>query len=105
MSLCQSTLLNCKKENKMKETLEKLWAEYLAEKCAQMDTDEERELTRRSGKLHEEVNALLNKDQMEAVEKYVDAIYDMEALFVKKAFFKGCEFTLSFLLEAGNSEK
>ena len=38
----------------------------------------------------------------EAVEKYVDALCDLEALFVKKAFLKGCEFAVSFLLEAGD---
>ena len=89
-------------EIKMKEILEKLWTEYLAEECAQMDTDEEIKLTEKTGSLHEKVNALLGKEEREALEKYVDAIYDMEALFVKKAFFKGCEFTLSFLLEAGS---
>ena len=66
-----------------------------------MDTDEEIKLTEKTGSLHEKVNALLGKEERAALEKYVDAIYDMEALFVKKAFFKGCEFTLSFLLEAG----
>ena len=35
----------------------------------------------------------------EAVEKYVDVLCDVEAFFVKKAFFKGCEFATSFLLE------
>ena len=86
----------------MKQTLEKLWNEYLSAECAEIDTDEEWERTRKTGKLHEELNALLNKEQQDTLEKYVDTIYDMEALFIKKAFFKGCEFALSFLLEAGN---
>ena len=47
----------------------------------------------------------LDKEQQEALEKYVDAIYDMESLFIKKAFFKGCEFTLSFLTGAGRLGK
>ena len=85
----------------MKQTLEKLWYEYLSHECAEMDTEEERELTRKTGELHEQLNVLLNKEQQEALEKYIDAIYDMEALFIKKAFFRGCEFALSFLLEAG----
>jgi len=36
---------------------------------------------------------------MYAVEKYVDALYDMEALHTKKAFFKGCRFSVSFLIQ------
>jgi len=39
------------------------------------------------------------------VEKYVDALCDLEALFVKKAFLKGCEFAVSFLLETGSFKK
>ena len=66
-----------------------------------MDTEKEREFARKTGELHEQLNVLLNKEQQEALEKYIDAIYDMEALFIKKAFFRGCEFALSFLLEAG----
>ena len=61
----------------MKKTLEKLWSEYLSEKCAVIDTDVERKLTKKIGKLHEKAIALLNKDQQEVLEKYVDAIYDM----------------------------
>ncbi|MBO5354439.1 MAG: hypothetical protein J6B09_00045 [Clostridia bacterium] len=89
----------------MKETLEKLWNEYLLDECAAINTNEERTLMKKTVELHEKVNALLNKEQEEAVEKYVDALCDMEALFVKKAFFKGCEFAVSFLLEVGRFEK
>lgn len=89
----------------MKKTLEKLWNEYLVDECAVIDTDEERKLTKRVAKLHEKANALLNKEQEDAVEKYVDPLCDVEALFVKKAFCKGCEFAVSFLLEVINSEK
>ncbi|MBQ8717007.1 MAG: hypothetical protein IJY43_04055 [Clostridia bacterium] len=89
----------------MKETLEKLWNEYLLDECAAINTNEERTLMKQTVELHEKVNALLNKEQEEAVEKYVDALCDMEALFVKKAFFKGCEFAVSFLLEVGRLEK
>ena len=89
----------------MKKTLEKLWNEYLLDECAAINTNEERTLMKKTVELHEKVNALLNKEQEEAVEKYVDALCDMEALFVKKAFFKGCEFAVSFLLEVGRFEK
>lgn len=89
----------------MKETLEKLWNEYLLDECAVIDTDEERNLTKKAAELHEKANALLNKEQQEAIEKYVDALFDIEALFAKNAFCKGCEFAVSFLLEARNLEK
>ena len=86
----------------MKKTLEKLWNEYLLDECCTIDTEEERKLTEITIELHQRANNLLNKDQQDAVEKYVDALCDLEALFVKKAFMKGCEFTASFLLELGN---
>ncbi|MBQ9802272.1 MAG: hypothetical protein IJW51_04300 [Clostridia bacterium] len=89
----------------MKETLAKLWNDYLSGECAAIDTDEERKLTKKAAELHEKASALLNKEQEQAVEKYVEALYDMEALFVKKAFFTGCEFGVSFLLDAGNFGK
>ena len=85
----------------MKNTLEKLWNEYLLDECSAIDTEEERYLTKKTGELHEKTNILLNEDQKEAVQKYVDALCDIEALFAKKAFLKGCEFAVSFLLEAG----
>ena len=89
----------------MKETLEKLWNEYLLDECAVIDSDEERNLTQKTAELHEKANALLNREQKDAVEKYVDVLCDIEALFVKKAFLKGCEFAVSFLLEAGDLKK
>lgn len=89
----------------MKQTLEKLWNDYLLDECSMIDTDEERMLTKKVAELHESANILLNKAQQDAVEKYVDALCDIEALFVKKAFLKGCEFSVSFLLEARNLEK
>ena len=89
----------------MKETLEKLWSDYLLDECAVMDTEEERGLTKKTAELHEKANALLNMEQQDVVQEFVDALCDLESLFVKKAFFKGCEFALSFVLEAGNSEK
>ncbi len=75
------------------------------EECAAMDTDEERTLTKKAAELHKKANSLLNKDQKDAVERYVDTLWDMEALFVKQAFFKGCEFAVSFLLETGAFKK
>ena len=88
----------------MKITLEKLWNEYLLEQCSAMDTDEERELTKKAVELHEQVTDFLTAEQEHAVEAYVDALCEINSLFAKKAFLKGCEFAVSFLLEARNSE-
>ncbi len=89
----------------MRETLGKLWNEYLLDECAAINTDEERKHMKEIVERHEKAAALLNKEQQDVVEKYVDALCDMEALFVKKAFCKGCEFAVSFLLEARHFEK
>ena len=84
----------------MKETLEKLWKEYFAEECATTDTEEERTLAKKALEMHKTVNELLTKEQIVAIEKYIDALFEMQDSFVKKAFFKGCEFAISFLFEA-----
>ena len=89
----------------MKETIEKLWDEYLLGECALIETDEERNLTKKIVELHEMADALLEKNQKEAVERYVDTLLDAETFFVKKAFIKGCEFAVSFLLESGNFKR
>ena len=89
----------------MKQILEKLWNEYLSEVCAAIDTEEERELPKKVAKLHEKLNDLLNEEQELAVEKYLDARCDIDALFLRKAFFKGCEFSVSFLLASWNFGK
>lgn len=89
----------------MKETIERLWNEYLLDECAAIHTDEEGKLMKKAVELQEQANALLNKDQKDVMEKYVDALYDIETLFVKKAFLKGCQFAVSFLLEAGDFKK
>ena len=81
----------------MKETIEKLWNEYFLEQCAEINTEEERNLTRKAVELHEKVNALLNEEGRNALEEYVDALCDIDALFARKAFCKGCEFAISFL--------
>lgn len=87
----------------MKEALEKLWYEYLWEECSAIDTEEARTLAQRTVALHKEAVALLSKEQEDALEKYVDALCGVEALFAKKAFLKGCEFTLAFLWDVGHA--
>ena len=89
----------------MPKLLERLWNEYLFDECAFMNTDEERRLAKKAVELHEVASALLNKEQEKAVEAYVDALCDAEALLSRKAFFKGCEFAASFLFEIGHSGK
>ena len=86
----------------MKETLENLWDEYL---YSTVDMDRECQLTQKKIELKEKAMALLDNTQRAAVEAYVDAIYDIETVLIKKAFVKGCEFTASFLLEAGDLKK
>ena len=85
----------------MKETLERLWSEYLREECSKIETEEERELIRKTADHHESLNELLNKEQRDAVEEYVDSLFEMLSFSIKKAFIKGCEFSVSFLLESG----
>ncbi|MBE6698968.1 MAG: hypothetical protein E7584_01835 [Ruminococcaceae bacterium] len=89
----------------MKETFEKLWNEYFAEECAAIDTEEERALVKKALKMHEMVNELLTREQIDAIEKYIETLFEMQDSFVKKAFFKGCEFAISFFFEAGNFGK
>ena len=88
----------------MKKTMEKLWNDYLLDECAVMDA-EERALLEKVMEMQRVASALLTKEQNEAVEKYIEALYEIQSFFAKKAFFKGCEFATSFFLEALNLEK
>lgn len=99
-NMCSSLINYTRKVRIMKETIGKLWDDYLLDECAAINTDEERELTKNALALHEKADLLLNQEQRDSVEKYVDALRDIEAQFVKKAFLKGCEFAVSFLLES-----
>ncbi len=89
----------------MKETLENLWNDYLLDASATMDSDEERELAKKAIELHQSVITLLNTEQIDAVEKYVDILLQIDSLFTKRAFMTGCEFAVSFLLESGDFYK
>lgn len=89
----------------MTETLEKLWNEYFAESCTGIETEEEKALIKRVIETHQAVNMLLTKEQNDEMEKHMEVVYEMQGCFVKKAFFKGCEFALSFALEAGLLKK
>lgn len=85
----------------MKEILEKLWSEYFAKECSLIDEEEERALLKKADEAHKTVNSLLTKDGIESIEKYIDIHYEIEGLFIKKAFFKGCKFAASFFFEVG----
>ena len=89
----------------MKITLKKLWYEYYAEECLLIETEEESALAKKALEQKNTVNELLTKEQKEAVEKYLEALYDLQASFNQNAFIKGCEFATSFLLESGNLNK
>ena len=86
----------------MRSTLEKLWNEYLMDECSYIDTEEERMLISKTADLHKVATNMLSEEQKDAVEKFTDSLCDLEALFIKKAFCKGCEFSVSFLFEASN---
>ncbi|MBP3437310.1 MAG: hypothetical protein J6K61_05340 [Clostridia bacterium] len=83
----------------MKETLEKLWNELFAEECALISSKEEGALVKKAAEMHKTVDALLTMEQREAVEEYIEAVYEMQDFSVKKAFFKGCEFAVSFFFD------
>lgn len=84
----------------MKKTLEDLWNKYLMDECSKIDTENEKRLTAEVAILHEKTNELLDDKQKEAIENYVDLLLELDAILVKKAFIKGCEFSVSFLLES-----
>ena len=86
----------------MKPTLEKLWNQCYAEECSAIDTDEERILTKKAIRMREMVNKLLTEPERDAIEKYIEILWEIQGYCVKKAFFKGCEFATSFLVETGN---
>jgi len=85
----------------MKQPLEKLWNEYFADECSVIDTEEERALGKKAVEMHEAAGESLTAEQIAVIEKYVDVLCELQNSFVKKAFFKGCEFCASFLLKIG----
>ena len=84
----------------MKKTTEKLWNDYLSDECSRIDTEEERNLLEASAKRYEKLTSLLTKEASELLEAYTDTIFEMNSILAKRAFSKGCEFAVSFLIEA-----
>ena len=87
----------------MKEILNKLWEKYFFEECSTINTNEEKELLKKLADLREKAYVSLNDEEREAVERCFETLYDIETIYAKKAFFKGCEFAVSFLFELGNN--
>lgn len=85
----------------MKETFEKLWNGYLSEECSTINSEEESALLKKADELHKKAGELLSSEENDALEKYIEALYEIQSYLIKKAFFKGCEFTASFLAEIG----
>ena len=83
----------------MQGMLERLWNEYLAEKCAVIEGEQEKMLAQKTLEKGKVWRDMLSKEQCAAVEKYIDLLCEIQESFVKKAFFKGCEFTAMFFLE------
>ncbi len=82
-------------------TIEKLWNEYLSDECADISAEEEKALTKEAIEKHDLLNKSITNEQNEALDEYLDALCAIHSDFAKKAFFKGCEFTASFLIETG----
>ena len=72
----------------MKETLERLWNEYFAEECAVMNTKEERVFVKKAVEMHKTANELLTEEQSEAIEKYIEALYEIQGFLSKKHFLR-----------------
>ena len=89
----------------MKTILEMLWDDYFSEKCSAIESDEEKALIKNVAKQYEEASALLNKEQQQAIEKHLEVLCDLEAHFIKKAFFKGCQFAIAFFSEAVSEDE
>ena len=88
----------------MRKTLENLWNNYFSDECSIIDSEKEKELAENAVEKHKIVKSLLTEEQCKVIEDYVDTLNEFHNSFVKKAFFKGCEFAISFFLEASNSE-
>ena len=83
----------------MNDKLEKMWDEYFYEKCAVIETKEERDLLIKASEVRDALNTLLTNNQTEILEKFIRFTYEIQSLQAKKAFFLGCNFTSAFFTE------
>ena len=81
----------------MKKVFENLWNEYFYDVCSSIDTEEEKALIKKAGEMHKEVTDMLSNTQNDAIEKYIEFLYEIQSFCIKKAFFKGCQFSAAFL--------
>lgn len=85
----------------MENSIEKLWNEYFAEQCATMTTDEEHILAKSAIEKRKVLSASLSVDQSEALNSYIDILFEIQSTFIKKAFFNGCKFATAFFSTFG----
>jgi hypothetical protein len=77
---------------------ENLWNEYFAGECAVVDSEEEKKLVKKAIEKRKLIDDLLTQEESEAIENYICVLFEIQGCFVKKAFFKGCEFAKMFFL-------
>ena len=82
----------------MRATMEKLWVEYASQECAIMDTEEERTLAKRALESYDAAKKTLSPSQRDAIERYVDALCELQGYAVRRAFLCGGELATLFLL-------
>jgi len=83
----------------MKKTIDNLWSEHAIHECSIIDSDVERELTKKAGRLFDELSSILSDEQMSAVKAYLDSLCEINSIFARKAFGFGCELGVRFLFE------
>lgn len=84
----------------MKETMERLWHDCFEEDCSTLNSEQEKALMKEAARLRESFEHEMTKEQIAVTQAYSDVLCELQIIFAKKAFLKGCEFTASFLFEA-----
>ncbi len=88
------------RRKRMKETLEKLWDDYLVESDCKMENQEEIENIRRIMEIEKEITETFNKESKKLFDEYARLADEEGVRFAKNAFIKGVSFSVSFLIEA-----
>ena len=82
----------------MKSVLEKLWFDYISDESNKI-SEEEKAIVEKLNSFHDILVEKLDKKQCEELEEYIDLTCELDSLYTKSAFIKGCKFTASFLIE------
>ena len=85
----------------MKETIKKLWYDYLYDEDSDISTDAERKSINHAmveGSV--ELQNSLTAEQKKIFEKYADALYKYVSYEQYKGFEKGAEFAVRFITES-----